>query len=91
MTFDLPSTDGEPQPRHHVDAAALADGDPFTLMPALWPLLYGVPDAEGGALVHLSTDAPPLRFRPLSEYRVLCGEPCASEIVTYVTGPERAW
>lgn len=88
MTSELPSTDREQTARHHVDAAALADGDPFALMPTLWPLLFGVPDRDSTAPVHLSTDAPPLRFRPLSEYRVLCGAPCTTEIVTYVTGAQ---
>ncbi|PZE92498.1 hypothetical protein [Curtobacterium sp. MCBD17_008] len=46
---------------HHHDAGALASGDPFTLMPPIWPLLFGEPHAAP-SVVHLTTNAPPLAF-----------------------------
>lgn len=73
---------------HHQDADTLATGDPFTLRPRVWPMMFGDPEA-GPNDVHLTTDAPPLVFRPLAECRTLCGNrptPQTEGTVTYVVG-----
>ncbi|MEK6311292.1 MAG: hypothetical protein V4737_12380 [Curtobacterium sp.] len=88
MTHDMSVAAEHTPGRHHRDAHTLATGDPFELMPQVWPMMFGDPSA-GPADVHLTTDAPPLIFRPLAEYRTLCGfRPISGvgETVTYVVG-----